>query len=225
MNTEQKSMEDFLDAILRGAVKILGCNSTSLVLFNEKTQEIRLRVGTMATDYPILAQIERLMGESFRGITLPLQAARDSMVYRSWKDRTTRETSSLADLVGTAFPQGVTEQMTQLAGEHRYICVPALGHARNYGVLLFEKVGSHPFNKQQREVLLRYARRIGEIVENDLVGQRQTYFSRPGVSLENQLLQLTLGDPAPALFVDPDHHITSCNEATTQLLGYSSAEL
>ena len=43
-------------------------------------------------------------------------------------------------------------------------------------MLLFEKEGIQPFNRQQREVLLRYARRIGEILENDLMGQSQTLF-------------------------------------------------
>jgi PAS domain S-box-containing protein len=38
-------------------------------------------------------------------------------------------------------------------------------------------------------------------------------------SLENQLVRLTLGDPAPALFVDPNFRITSCNPAAAQLVG------
>jgi len=44
-------------------------------------------------------------------------------------------------------------------------------------------------------------------------------------SLENQLVRLTLGAPAPALFVDPELLVTSCNPATAQLLGYHEREL
>jgi PAS domain S-box-containing protein len=44
-------------------------------------------------------------------------------------------------------------------------------------------------------------------------------------SLETQLVRLTLGDPAPALFVDPERLVTSCNPATAQLLGYDAADL
>jgi PAS domain S-box-containing protein len=44
-------------------------------------------------------------------------------------------------------------------------------------------------------------------------------------SLETQLVRLTLGDPAPALFVDPELLVTSCNPATAQLLGYQAAEI
>jgi PAS domain S-box-containing protein len=306
MLNRTSNLEEFLESILRGAAKILGCNSTNLILFNERTGEIRVHIGAMAVSYPVLDNIEQLLGKSFKGISVPIERAQDSMVYRSWRDRIICETSSLSELVGGTFQLDVTEQMSLLAGEHRFICVPALSGSRNYGVLLFTKEGKHPFNRQQLEVLLRYARRIGEIVERqgqdlfahpfsdglafllfdshcNLVGHgpetlgglhdtpsligpiknhakailtgdgdstfelstdcRVTFFPlaldqgpgvlcevrkrglHPGVSLENQLLQLTLGDPAPTLFVDPDYCITSCNEATEQLFGYSSAEL
>jgi PAS domain-containing protein len=158
---------------------------------------------------------------------------------------------------------------------------------------MFQKEGAHPFNQQQREVILRYARRIGEILENDLMGQGQQliaelqrgpeYFvfgeggelrghaagssappeliadlsalartpaaerrasdaevvdlrldghpavlvraQRPhetgSASLENQLLQLTLGEAVPSLLLDNDKRITSANPATGQALGYA----
>ena len=311
------NLEEFLGAILRGAAKILGCNSTNLILINERTDEIRIILGAMAVSYPVLGQIEQVLGNSLKVISLPVNNIRDSLVYRAWRDCSIRETSSLSELVGGAFASGVTEQVAQLAGDHRFICVPALSGARNYGVLLFTKEGLHPFSRQQRELLLSYARRIGEIVENDLMGQgpsliapstegpdhliidaagatmrhsggelaRQVlareegrltarvvaflagdrveeHLEGPalglgpelslrlsrlqaekhkqddwalvalrsrlparGGSLENQLLQLTLGEAAPALFIDPELRITSCNEATEQLFGYSAGEL
>jgi PAS domain S-box-containing protein len=335
------NLEEFLGAILRGAAKILGCNSTNLILINERTDEIRIILGAMAVSYPVLGQIEQVLGNSLQVISLPVRSIRDSLVYRAWRDCSIRETSSLSELVEGAFASEVTEQVAQLAGDHRFICVPALSGARNYGVLLFTKEGLHPFSRQQRELLLSYARRIGEIVENDLMGQGPSLIApstegpdhlivdaagatvrhsggelarqvlareegrltarviaflagerveeqiegsalglapelslrlsrlqtssvsrvggsaqrcgaasapgetsvsrvggtdwalvalrqrRParGGSLENQLLQLTLGEAAPALFIDPELRITSCNEATEQLFGYSAGEL
>jgi hypothetical protein len=53
-------------------------------------------------------------------------------------------------VVGSAFPQLIARQMSRLIGEHRFICVPALSGARNYGTLVIEKHGAHPFNRQQR---------------------------------------------------------------------------
>jgi PAS domain S-box-containing protein len=320
MDARTRSLDEFLGAVLRGAAKLLGCGSTNLILINEKSQEIRIRLGTMAGSYPMLAELEHVLGGTFNGISFPVRQAQDSLVYRSWRDCSILETSSLAELVGSALQRPIVLQMTQLIGHHRFICVPALSAARSYGVLLFQKEGRHPFSRQQREVILRYARRIGEILENDLMGQGQMVFSRlpsggpghlllddqgqivgqgppgsaalawllgrgevvdhlaararafvaglPGVgpevdsaalsldvdldlelfplegggsarvlcvvhrrsgkrdaSLENQLLQLTLGEAVPALFVDPEFRITSCNAATEPILGYSPSEL
>lgn len=312
MDARTTSLEEFLSAVLRGAAKILGCGSTNLILINEKTQEIRIRLGTMAASYPMVKELEGVLGRSLNGVAVSMKNAQDSLVYRAWRERALLETSSLIELVGSAFPRPVLSQMAGLIGEHRFVCVPALSTARSYGVLLFQKEGRQPFSRQQRQLLLRYARRIGEILESDLTGQGQQLVSRlpgggpeyllvdpsgrllgraagsgkapldeerleqvrarvralgeagaapeprsratvgelavelvpfelqgqpcllcavPGrhersdLSLENQLLQLTLGEAAPAIFVDPELLITSCNEPTEPLLGYSPAEL
>jgi PAS domain S-box-containing protein len=307
MDARATSLEEFLSAVLRGAAKILGCGSTNLLLINEQTQEVRIRLGTMAASNPVVDELEQVLGDSLQEIGFSLREVQDSAVYESWRDRTIRETSSLAELVGGAFPTEMIEQMTSLIGEHRFICVPALSAQRNFGVLLFQKEGRQPFSRQQRVVLLRYARRIAEILERDLMGQRQMLVSslwggpahlvldaagrvvghdptarelleqpqilaelrrraapptsvpaeasaldaawqidvtpfvveeqpcalctvrhrggRSEASLENQLLQLTLGDAGPALFLDTDFRITSCNAATAQLFGYAPAQL
>jgi PAS domain S-box-containing protein len=321
MSVARDNLEETLGAILRGAAKILGCNSTNLILINEKTRRMGVRIGTMANSYPVLANIESLLGDSFKGISFPLESASDGLVYRSWKDLVILETSSLTELVGSAIDRSVMQQVASLIGEHRFICIPALSGTRKYGVLLFEKNGKHPFSSQQREVLLQYARSIGEIIENDVVRQGQSLLSQPsedgteylvfdhqgrlvgsgeeesagrpesllaaeevvGVlsqevlrfvagregqlrdlvlpakgplprlqinmdrlrlgeqgavlcsirssqgsserSLGRQLLQLTLRDPSPALLIDQEMKITSCNEATADLFGYTSDEL
>ena len=336
------NLKQFLEAALRGAAKIVGCGSTNLILFNEKTQEIRVHLGITADAFPIIAEIEKMLGAQFPRFSWPMKSAEGSLVSRSWREALFCETTSLKELVGAALPPFILAATAHLVGERSYACVPALGSTRNYGVLLFEKEGLQPFNRQQREVLLRYARRIGEILENDLMGQSQTLFDHlpddepdsllfdaqgelrghgprggaaiervlregdlartigtnaraflegpqserersldliwepatgsqtlprwcaaggagglptrldgdlrielsrldfdgtPGVlcmlssprqaaaSLENQLVRLTLGAPAPAIFVDPELLITSCNPATAQLLGYHEREL
>jgi PAS domain S-box-containing protein len=312
---ESTNLKQFLEAVLRGAAKIFGCGSTNLILFNEKKKEIRVHLGITADVMPAIAQVEKMLGAPLRGLSWPMRSAEGSLVTRSWREARFCETTSLKELIGAALPRFTLTALSALIGERRFACVPALSSTRNYGVLLFEKAGTQPFNRQQREVLLRYARRIGEILENDLMGQSQTLFDHlpddepdsllfdvhgelrghgprggaaiervmresdlvrtigtnarafldgpdaqrersldidgelsillsrldfdgaPGVlckvssprqaaaSLENQLVRLTLGDPAPALFVDPDLLVTSCNAATAQLLGYATTEL
>ena len=316
MDAKSTSLEEFLAAVLRGAAKIIGCGSTNLVLINEQTQEIRIRLGTMAVANPMVSEIEQLLGGSLHEICVPVREAQSALAFRSWRERAILETSSLSELVGTAFGPGVAEQLEPLVGDLRFICVPALSLNRCYGVLLFQKEGKHPFTRQQREVILRYARRIGAILEADLTGQGRLLFSRlrggpdyllfdqtgrlrgsgttatgtvepelvrqlssevaalhgqrdgsagmvsdpelaqgkssgvqsallpfaldgePSVlcvvhgrgaerthSLESALLELTLGEVVPALFVDPALCITSCNEAVRSLLGYEPHEL
>ena len=315
MDARTTSLEEFLGAVLRGAAKILGCSSANLILIDESTDEVRVRLGTMAASYPVLAQLEQVLGQSFGGITFTMDQVADSLIFRCYQDQAMLETSSLAVLVGSALGADPLRQIEQLIGEHYFICVPAHSGSRNYGVLLFEKDGAQPYSRQQHEVVLRYARRIGEILENDLMGQGQRVISRwdgqeyllfdhqgelrgqgpghsaavrqylaeperlralgqrarallaqgqpaeaadeewldaglrlvmspfeldgeqgvhcafhtPGTqqerSLENQLLHLTLGAPAPALFLDQEFRITSCNAAAAQLLGYEVGEL
>ncbi len=317
MDARSTSLGEFLKAVLRGSAKMLGCSSTNLILINERTGEIFIRLGAMATSFPVLEQLEEVMGGAFRKINFSTDQAADSLIVRSWREQAILETSSLDVLVGSAIPPVALEQMNLLIGEHCFICVPALSGARNYGVVLFEKEGARPFSRQQCEVALRCARRIGETLENDLVSQGQVLISgssrtdqmhllfddegelvgqgpepsspqlraflaeqgavqalgrkarelikqdpagetvelwpRPRVSvllsrlrmggrsighcvlvthataadqaLESQLLNLTLGAPAPAIFLDPGRLVTSCNGAAEKLLGYSSGEL
>ena len=50
--------DEVLKAILRGAAKLLGCSSTILVQVDEEARLLRLRVGTQATSYPALAEVD-----------------------------------------------------------------------------------------------------------------------------------------------------------------------
>ena len=312
---ESANLAQLLQAVLRGAAKIVGCSSTHLVLFNEKSRRVRVHLGIVADAVPLISTIERLLGAQFDDCSWPMESVQGSLADRCWREAVLCETNSLKELVGAALPPLVLAAVEKLIGERRFACVPALSSTRNYGVLLFEKGGADAFNRQQREVLIRYAKRIGEILENDLMGQGQSLFDhlpsdgqdslwldhtgelrghgprggaalertlrspellqtiaaharaflaanagerertceldgqlrgtlsrldldgRHGVlcllacpqqgaaSLENQLVRLTLGDPAPALFVDPKFRITSCNPATAQLVGTDSANL
>jgi hypothetical protein len=98
------SLDEFLGNVLRGVNKIVGCNSTNLVVINERTQEVRVRVGVSAEQYAALGEVERAMGETLRGLSVPLLRAADSLVYRSFREGAVLETGSLAEMVGSAFP-------------------------------------------------------------------------------------------------------------------------
>ena len=227
MKAKATDLAQNLQAVLHGAAKIVGCSSTHLVLFDEKAKRIRVHLGATADAVPLIARIEGMLGARLQGFSWPIASAERSMVSRCWRERVFCATRSLKELVGRALSPSTCSAVERLIGQRSYACVPALGGTRSYGVLLFEKEGCQPFNRQQREVLVRYARRVGEILENDLMGQSQSLLAQlpDSSSLENQLVRLTLGEPAPALFLDPGLRITSCNSATEQLLGVDSTAL
>jgi len=173
---ESANLAQLLQAVLRGAAKIVGCSSTHLVLFDEKSRRVRVHLGIMADAVPLISTIEQLLGAQFDDCSWPMESTQGSLADRCWREAVLCETNSLKELVGAALPPLVLVAVQQLIGERRFACVPALSSTRNYGVLLFEKEGADAFNRQQREVLIRYAKRIGEILENDLMGQGQSLF-------------------------------------------------
>ncbi len=163
--------DEVLQSMLRGAAKLLGCTSTSLVQVDEEARLMRLRVGTMSTSHGALAEVETLIG-SIQSLEVAFDDAKDSLVFASWKNREVMETSSLVDLAAGAFPRDLLEAVQSFLGEHRYIFVPVLGPNRAHGVIVFEKPGVRPFSLQQRELLFMYAQRIGEILGRSAAGDR-----------------------------------------------------
>lgn len=205
-------IEVILESILNGAAKILGCTSANLILFNESTREIRVHVGTKAESELVLNQVEAIAGE-IRKQSFSFRDAERSLVFQAWRDRCVIETSSFPELLGQAFAPEVIGQVASMLGEHRFICVPTSDGSRCDGVIVFEKPGTHPFSPQQRELLLMYARRIGEIMENDLRDRRPTEGDSFATGVFARLL------------VDGDGHVAGTSDGPTveSLCGPGSA--
>lgn len=223
----EQTTERLLENILRGAARLVGCNSTNLVVMDDRRGTIRVKVGVTESDYPVLGEMEGLLGMSFRGISARLQDAAGGLLYQVWREGRARETGSIREMVGQAIAPEVVGQFESLIGPHRYILVPADGQRRRFGVLVFEKGGTNPFSRQQRMVLRRYARRIGAILEQGLRSppRLEDLLDEGMEPLEAMLLRLTVSEPAPALFLDPQLRITSCNEALGDLLGRRTQQL
>lgn len=240
MNRNQSgrmSVDEILTSVLRGAAKILGCNSANLLIFNPSRQRIKAKVGIVVEGREKeLRGVEKFFGVSLADAEFTFAQARGTIIYRSWKERSAIEAADLGELAGGAFSSLILKAVDTLIGRHRFIVVPVIGPVNIYGVIVFEKGGAQPFSPQQREILISYARRIGEIIENDtkssLLQERQPespesdeLLARRESAVQNQLLQIALGESAPTLLLDPDFHITSCNEATLTLLAYPEKEL
>lgn len=155
--------DEVLEAVLRGAAKVLGCSSASLIFLDQEAQVLRVRVGITAVSNPSLAEVESLLG-SIREISRPMESVRNSLLYVAWRDRAAVECSSLTEMAGGAFPASVLRMVDRLLGDHRFVAVPVIAGENPVGLVLFEKTGKRPFSPQQREVMVRYAQRLGEIL-------------------------------------------------------------
>jgi len=216
-------VEGVVESILRGSAKILGCTSASLIVIDDTKGEVELRVGTIAQSLKPLARVEEIVGD-LKGASFALGDVDTSLVYRSWKEHSVFETSSLGELAGDAFHPEVVGPITTMIGDHRFICVPALAGDGCQGVVVFEKEGTAPFNRQQRELLVQYAQRIGDIIGRG-PGGKNTEQAIDRDMTGTQLIQLAMGESAPSMMVDPDFVITSCNDAARRLFDYPDGSL
>jgi PAS domain S-box-containing protein len=157
-------IEGIIASVLHGAAKILGCDSASLIVIDEAARSAILRVGTVAGSSEGLAEVEGAVGR-LKGASFPLDRILESVVYASWRDRAVLEAESLLDLAAGVIDRDMLAPVAHLVGERRFICVPALAGGRCHGIMAFDKVGLAPFSPQQRELLIRYARRVAEILE------------------------------------------------------------
>ncbi len=191
--TSSSNISVLLEPILRGAAKILGCATATLILLNERTRTARLRIGH--GELTPIREAENIFGSKVADITVPFGAAEDSLVFTVWRGGTVIETSAVEMLAGSAFPREQVTQLANLIGAHRFMCVPVASRSRRFGAIIFEKEGTQPFSRQQRELGVRYASRIGETVENDLWAEGEALLSDAGALP-------TDGDPTYLLF-DP----------------------
>ncbi len=210
-----------LEDVLRGVSRLVGCNSTNLIVFDPSSDTVQVMVGVTDVDMPAVASMERMLGVSLRGISASVDRARDGLLYQVWKDGRIRETCSISEMVGSALDRNVVERFEKMVGQHRFALVAARGQQKNFGVLVFEKSGTNPFSLQQRLVLGRYARRIGDILEASLETLDPESILKDELDpVEAALVRLSVQRPVPALFLDADMRITGANDALQSRFGW-----
>ena len=205
---------------------MVGCNSTNLIVFDPSKDSVQVMVGVTDVDLPVVASMERMLGVGFRGISASAERARDGLLYQVWKDGRIRETNSIISMVGSAIDRDVLERFEKMVGQHRFALVPARGQHKCFGVLVFEKSGSNPFSLQQRLVLGRYARRIGDILETSLETLDPENILKGELDpVEAALVRLSVQRPVPALFLDAEMRITGTNNAMQNRFGWEKQKL
>jgi len=134
----------------------------------------RVHLGITADAFPVIAEIEKMLGAQFPRFSWPMKSAEGSLIARSWREALFCETTSLRSWLAQPCPVHTRGNRTS-GGERSYACVPRWA-ARETTACFSSRRRGISRSTATREVLLRYARRIGEILENDLMGQSQTLF-------------------------------------------------
>ena len=229
MKNQTNDIQGMFEPILRGAAVVLGCNSANLIVYHAKSGKVSVQVGVASEQTPIIDEIEEMLGLPLRGLVFEVpDDAEGSLLLDSWPYGELRETSSLAEIVGSVLPEELVAPVEEIIGPRRFVLVPVVHDRRTFGVMVFEKASVTPFSVQQREIMLRYAQRIGELLDIDTRDHGPPLLdpeSTTDLSVRHQLLRLALGEGAPALTVDTDFRITSSNEATTRMLGHDADDL
>ncbi|MBM4371659.1 MAG: PAS domain-containing protein [Deltaproteobacteria bacterium] len=228
MNRQPHDLEAMLEPILRGAAVVLGCNSANLILYDAARGQVSVLVGEAADQSPIIETIEGMLGLPLRGDVFDVPETGGSLLLEAWPVREVRETSSLAEIVGTILPRELVAPVEEIIGPRRFVIVPVSHGHPSLGVMVFEKASDAPFSVQQREIMVRYSQRVGELLEID-VGDRGRPLleqqSTTDLSVRHHLLRMALGEGAPALTLDTEFRVTSCNMATTRVLGFPPEDL
>ncbi len=162
------NVDELLSSILRGAALLLGCNSANLIVYHADQKEVAVRIGVSEDEQELIRNIESMFGSGFKLRAFAVESIQGSLALQALRMGELRETGCLSELVGDVFPKDVVSAVAELIGPHRFILVPVLHCGRTYGLIVFEKGGTEPFSVQQRAVMLRYAERIGELLENEV---------------------------------------------------------
>jgi signal transduction histidine kinase len=223
----KKSGQQLLQEILRGISRLGGCNSANLIMLDPQRNLVRVEAGVSEIDYPLIGEMKKLLGISLEGIQADLDQTRESLLVRSWRENRAYESSKLVDIIGEALPRQLVEKFQEMIGEHSFYITPVGAGLVKYGVLVFEKPGCGPFSLQQKELMLRYARRLGEIIESGLSipDNISELFSSVEDQLETMLVQLALSQQHPIIYLDPHLKVTSGNEAIARQLGLEVDQL
>jgi len=111
-----------------------------------------------------------VLGFDPTGAVFPMWAE-DAAFVRCHREGRLLVTDSLAELIGTALPDDVVGPIDELVGPKLYATVPVVSSTGTVlAVVLLERVETRPLTADERDRLLLYADRVGQLLEADRLG-------------------------------------------------------
>jgi PAS domain S-box-containing protein len=185
-------LEQNLELVLIGAAKVLGCNSATLLVIDEKKNTVRLSVATLSDQVKGLDKARDILGFEPRGATVPIELVSESIILKSFRGKKILETSRISDLVGsTLVSSEATNILESLIRKIRFSCVPVIGRSDVEAVILFSKMDDRPFTFRQRQLQLEYAKRLGLIIGSEKFSE-EIYAFRKKWLTDSDLLPASL---------------------------------
>lgn len=162
-------LERNIELVLRGAAKVLGCNSATLLVIDEEKEKFKLKVATFPDQFENLEQATEILGLGGAYCEVDFESVGSSIVFECYRTRRIKETSNVAEVAGSLVTEEAATVLGGLFGKLRFSCVPVLSTYGVIGIVLFTKKGSSAFSVRQRELQLEYASRLGMMMESEQI--------------------------------------------------------
>lgn len=122
---------------------------------------------------PVFEEAFHVLGFDPSGAVFPLWAE-ESMLVRCYRQGRLMSTTDLLDVVRGPVPVETFEPLASTLGPRLLVCVPVAGMSGAIlAVVLLDRQTTEPLNAEERDQLLVYAARLGELLEAARLGTSQ----------------------------------------------------
>ena len=164
-----KVVDEQVRKVLQAMRQLLGFSSTTMARLDTERGGLVLSFD-IGTRLPLLKEASEFLGFDPTGAVFPLWAE-DSLFVRSYKEGRLLYTTDLNELAGGALPPATLEPFASAVGSRLFVMVPVPGKSGAIlAVILLDRSKTDAPTADERDQLLLYAERVGQLVEGDRLG-------------------------------------------------------
>lgn len=166
-------MSEVVDEQVRNVIQAmrqkLGFTSATLARFDPDRGGLVLSF-VIGTRLPLLKAASEALGFDPTGAAFPLWAE-ESFFMRSYREGRLLATTDFEDLIRGALPWEVLAPFASSIGSRLFVCVPVPGSSGTIlAVILLDRSKTAALTPDERDQLLLYAARVGQLLEADRLG-------------------------------------------------------
>ncbi len=162
-------VDEQVRSVLHAMRQLLGFSSTTMARLDTEKGGLVLSFD-IGTRLPLLKEAGALLGFDPTGAVFPLWAE-DSLFVRSYKEGRLLYTTDLNELAGGALPPATLQPFASAVGSRLFVMVPVPGASGAIlAVILLDRSKTEPPTADERDQLLLYSERVGQLLEADRLG-------------------------------------------------------